>query len=889
MNVDALLNLEAEEVQRAIQGLMDGTVNPEEVQIEGIETEEERKRKEVEKEEKRKQYLAKEEALRQQRKAQEKERWWTGAEAFFPKQQSSTPSTTSTTTTSREEEQSQLSRYTADYSKWESWQPTDEVSRLEEEEKRRQEEEEANKLFEQNNPDFCQQYLHDMEERKKVTAKKQESADILRLKGNRFFKAKDYPRALELYMDAMKETPFDGRLLLNIAQVHIKFKAYEDALEFLSRTLYLDGKNVKALSRQAFVFSEQGQIEQALLSLKQALALDPTNADLLAQRRELDGLQRECLAEQALQERDNTKHSELFSSFDALRPLLVSFNHDDNVDDVSTHSAISSIVETLLKGLEGLADSDMDMIATYSRQSGLLEILLQDVKKLLSSADSSSIYSQQSTVLLANLIELSARLVNGQHSAKLLLLQSKIFSQELKKILNNAVNVNTSLISAIFNLIIALVNDDHSCAKARAMVCNDSLLWEIVANYLGNSSHNLLKRLNAANAAGSSSSSSLLKEEEEQQQLLDVLRKGLELIAFGTNDPQAQEVFQASSSLSIALVCSIGSVLHVIVTVSQSLFGTAGREKAERDVEQCMTILLRLSQKEGMRPAFAFPLPLNLERKVTTIGSLLTLIKWLPHQTVNVIAILMNASVLPKGSQGEGLAVIQEIYQQDGLTLSLPAIDSITVLKDITIFDLQELVRKVGLLARLVILSEVQEKLLSEQCYRSLCRSISVMAAYIAPSDEYNKWKQEGVSTYIRILATLRVIDPSVMAIGRTEGLLASIMSVFPQPRMECNEITPTSVILLPKEAFVPVLLGNAARCLIPYMDDVPSTKLLFGQKQFLAVEKLVCAMASCTDIRVRKNIAIVLAKACKTAPEVRERVSYFRGLQMMIELQNQL
>lgn len=113
----------------------------------------------------------------------------------------------------------QLSRYTADYSKWESWQPTDEVSRLEEEEKRRQEEEEANKLFEQNNPDFCKQYLNDMEERKKATVKKQESADILRLKGNRFFKAQDYPRALELYMEAMKETPFDGRLLLNIAQV----------------------------------------------------------------------------------------------------------------------------------------------------------------------------------------------------------------------------------------------------------------------------------------------------------------------------------------------------------------------------------------------------------------------------------------------------------------------------------------------------------------------------------------------------------------------------------------------------------------------------------------------------------------------------------------------
>ena len=112
-----------------------------------------------------------------------------------------------------------LSRYTADYSKWDSWVPNDEATRQEQLELERLEEERKNKEFESNNPDFCKQFMTDMEERKKATQKKQESAEVLRLKGNRYFKAKDYTQALNFYMDALKNCPFDGKLLLNIAQV----------------------------------------------------------------------------------------------------------------------------------------------------------------------------------------------------------------------------------------------------------------------------------------------------------------------------------------------------------------------------------------------------------------------------------------------------------------------------------------------------------------------------------------------------------------------------------------------------------------------------------------------------------------------------------------------
>lgn len=70
-----------------------------------------------------------------------------------------------------------------------------------------------------NNREFCNQFVSDMEERKRTIEKKRESADICRLKGNRYFKNKNYDRALEYYMDALKDCPYEVKTLTNIAQV----------------------------------------------------------------------------------------------------------------------------------------------------------------------------------------------------------------------------------------------------------------------------------------------------------------------------------------------------------------------------------------------------------------------------------------------------------------------------------------------------------------------------------------------------------------------------------------------------------------------------------------------------------------------------------------------
>jgi len=77
--------------------------------------------------------------------------------------------------------------------------------------------------------------------------------------------------------------PYDQRTLINIAQVHIKKVNHDDAMEYISRVLYLDPNHVKALSRQAFLLSERGDLVSALASGEKALGLDADNKELIVQ------------------------------------------------------------------------------------------------------------------------------------------------------------------------------------------------------------------------------------------------------------------------------------------------------------------------------------------------------------------------------------------------------------------------------------------------------------------------------------------------------------------------------------------------------------------------------------------------------------------------------
>ncbi|CAN0534722.1 unnamed protein product, partial [Ectocarpus sp. 12 AP-2014] len=137
--------------------------------------------------------------------------------------------------------------------RWDTWTPTDPATLAEAEEREEEEDRKRSTEFEENNPQFCKEMVDDMKTRSEArpVEKKDSEATAARLKGNRFYKAKRWEKALELYMTSLKARPYAVNTLANVAQTLIKLERWLDAVEFCDRALHVDGNCVKAFSRRA--------------------------------------------------------------------------------------------------------------------------------------------------------------------------------------------------------------------------------------------------------------------------------------------------------------------------------------------------------------------------------------------------------------------------------------------------------------------------------------------------------------------------------------------------------------------------------------------------------------------------------------------------------------
>jgi hypothetical protein len=192
-----------------------------------------------------------------------------------------------------------------------------------------------------------------------------------------------------------------------------------------------------------------------------------------------------------------------------------------------------------------------------------------------------------------------------------------------------------------------------------------------------------------------------------------------------------------------------------------------------------------------------------------------------------------------------------------------------------------------GLLSRLTGVESVQKALALPGPFRLLCKMVSNIEAAIRelPVDA-SESLQTTFGHFVTIVAHLTK-DPNIRPIAAEEGLLVTILGAFPEPRTSLGSITPDSVTKAPERPVNALLVGNAAMVLRAFADDDVVGKPVFTNAKYIAVEKLICALATCTNVAVRKNIATVLAKACRH-PGVKEKMTKFRGMQIIRELNNQ-
>jgi len=282
-DIDSFL-AKATAVQDAIQGLKDGTLDPsKEIKIAGIETESEKKAKVDELARKKVDYLAREAKKAAERKAEEKERWWRGARLWRDfgdddeeDDEDDDPELAAAVALSHEKKEKAATaalrqRYSLDYSRWEAPVVDDPASKAEASELEAVRDQKDAAQFETNNSEWCSEFKADQQKRVARQAEQVQNANVLRLKGNRFFKAKRFAEALEKYMGSLKEKPYEVNTLSNVSMAHLKKRAFEDSIEFSDRAIYLDPTCVKARSRRAAALHSLGRLDEAVLEAKKAV------------------------------------------------------------------------------------------------------------------------------------------------------------------------------------------------------------------------------------------------------------------------------------------------------------------------------------------------------------------------------------------------------------------------------------------------------------------------------------------------------------------------------------------------------------------------------------------------------------------------------------------
>lgn len=990
MNVDNLLNLErrtgvkdvdiedflrkATEIEAAVSGLRDGTVDPtKEIKIDGIESLEEKVERELAAKLRIEESRRKQAELKARKKAQEREKWWQGSELFAEKASDSNTNADNVTDTSSQaafEKEKVVQRYSFDYSRWNDWTLTDEAS-LEEKKRLEDEAEEArNKEFEKNNPEFCNNFLDDIEKRNKALSKKKENAEEFRNKGNRYFKKQRFDLALEQYMESLKLLPFEVKTLTNIAQVYIKTKEYEDAHEFLKRTLYLDPKHVKALSRKAFVDGEEGHVDDAIAGVKEAIKHAPESEDLKVQLRDLEIIANELEKEKRLKEAlptapavseassekdtsnsENEKAAENTSTMTETLPPTpgpkatkkkASMNDFEFADQVTTVvSEISALIAGTPSNPADLTvvprsgNNDMEthvdmirdltkrvvkneMLKTYMRTSGLLAKVVAVVREYgikNSTTDTSDSESAVSTVdfedkqslpvAVTAFLNLIADSIEGERSAKLLLLENKSLST-IRDLLGR-VDV-PELVVATVRVLLACCHD-HTCVKTRAFVFSDAKTIGLLAVAIGEITARMGKRLDGKTAIDGPSLQTFLK----------VASDLVKTISFST---EGKESMTTSAAEAATLVCAMSSALYECmmfgVRNEMAAFFDAGVDGKTPDFDTFMgslqgaensaslaiasetslmivEALLGCSMIEPYRQYFAFqiPRPSMLDLDVTTetkkeeaqiscAAVLLMAVRSFPECAPSGLAVLMNASLVSDES------VRKAVAEADGLNETLQGLDEYQPTGKKGSGDKLLASRRLGLLSRIAPLSDVQKVLYSKQQYRSILRAIKhTCASWTLSSEEDVEYKAEALSHLIRTLGAVNNPSAECLKMAKEEGLVESLLAIFPVPKKELGEITPQSVTLTPQQIAPALLLGNAARCLIPLADDTEhNAPIMFQNRSLIGVEKLTCAMATCSDIRVRKNMSILLAKGCRLTG-VKELVVKYRGLEMMRELQS--
>jgi len=503
------------------------------------------------------------------------------------------------------------------------------------------------------------------------------------------------------------------------------------------------------------------------------------------------------------------------------------------VSNSDTNASIDNII-SLTKNTELFklcqeAIQREDKLKIYFFTSGTLE----NCCKLIKTIHSISISHMNKIMIVFKLI---SEAITSRRASKMLILEYDLISIA-KELIHCDFSIDFDVVLGSLLLLKACCIDD-TCAKARSAVLDVKVV----------------NRIGSIVDALSKSSASM--NEELFVTCMHILRDVASI--------DSGKYVSDNKAVGFTL-CSIGLAIHWWSTNDKKLSSVTAT------LEVTLDALLVLSQYESLRGFFSTPLPVpsQIGKANTTISVLIAIAGKSNAMKGSCFTILMNACV-DNDSNRHNVILFGGI---DRIIDILSSNESNQYLRN----------RSAGLMSRLCSLSECQAKVKTGRTYKLICTRLKELCA-TATTRKLENLEVDEQSYYIRILASLGTLNDDCATIALEQDMTITFLNFFPQPKCDYDgKISSNSVILPPDHIQSAVILGNVARCLLAIADDERFAIKIYNPI-LIGVEKLICAMATCSDIRVRKNISILLAKGCRI-PGVKERVSNLRGLQMMVDL----
>jgi hypothetical protein len=556
----------------------------------------------------------------------------------------------------------------------------------------------------------------------------------------------------------------------------------------------------------------------------------------------------------------NISTSAGISMMDNLKSRLEELLKGTAPDEATTSSSSSvQASEAKLRNHDMFLDAALEVLEgdsntrVYFRTSGGLALLLALMRQGLTSIKEAKEDNRKADFgFVGKHMKMLAVAISSERSSKLQLLEDAQLLGDLK-LLCALGDVPGELLEGC--LLVLFYGLDETCSKMRSSILKDKTFLLTLGSALCTINTQLSKKTK--------------KHKPAESELPFISSAQLICCQLIKDVVFADEAKDNIASVAVAVVPILGSTLAAENNIP---------EKSKKEILAFVfESLLGCSQIEILRIAFADAV---LDSSSSTVDVLLDLCQEHNWMISNGLAILMNLTIKDLA----GIDIRRIVYDAGATDLCLSILSEEGKFggDDITNYSF---VRAAGLMARLSVIPDVQEILQSTTVYKTLCQRLIKNASLEASPDK--PWIMDERNQLIRVVAAVRDIPPPGKELGYSLRLPQVMMSLLPLPRLELNAVTPTSVILPPLEPMSATLLGNVALSLLPYADDRDHLASIYLEKT-LGVERLVCAMATCQDIRVRKNIAILLAKGCRD-PAIKKQIEHFRGLQMIVELQKHL